>query len=379
MSTAKPSLELLRDLSDEHVLAALMTQPRLTRAELAARTGISKPTVGESVRRLVEAGVVVDTGERTTGRGRIGSYYALSADVGTALAVSVSPEGVVAELVDAHANVSARATEPVARPASPAALTTALRQAVARVQAQDPTATRLGVVSAADPVDRRTGHLVHLVDSPFLVGELDPVDLLAPFVDGPVVVDNDVNWAARAERTAAPEGTLDDFAYLFLSEGLGCAVISDGEVRLGHSGLTGEIAHLVTTGPDGRACAFIEVFARLGLRHPESTAIDVPALIGAVEDRGSQSAHTRSALGAAIGGVLSALVALADPSVVIVGGSWGAHPLILDAVRTYSLTLPRAPLLQPASITAQAPLAGARERAVSALRASITNYRQARG
>ena len=41
-----PSLELLRGLSDEHVLRALIKHDRMTRAELAAYTGISKPTVG---------------------------------------------------------------------------------------------------------------------------------------------------------------------------------------------------------------------------------------------------------------------------------------------------------------------------------------------
>jgi DNA-binding MarR family transcriptional regulator len=52
-TAAKPSLDLLRELSDEHVLRALIARDRMTRAELAAYTGISKPTVGESVRRLV--------------------------------------------------------------------------------------------------------------------------------------------------------------------------------------------------------------------------------------------------------------------------------------------------------------------------------------
>ncbi|CAM5414204.1 hypothetical protein SHIRM173S_10633 [Streptomyces hirsutus] len=56
MSLAKPSLEMLRALTDENVLRALMEEGRLTRAEIAARTGISKPTVSDSVRRLSEAG-----------------------------------------------------------------------------------------------------------------------------------------------------------------------------------------------------------------------------------------------------------------------------------------------------------------------------------
>src|SRR3954465_3826254 len=93
-----------------------MAEPRMTRAEMATRTGISKPTVGESVRRLVAAGVVVDTGERTTGRGRVGSYYALPPGLGGPPAVGVPPAGVTAELVDARGDVVARAAEAVASP-----------------------------------------------------------------------------------------------------------------------------------------------------------------------------------------------------------------------------------------------------------------------
>jgi DNA-binding Lrp family transcriptional regulator len=162
----KPSLELLRELSDEHVLRALMDETRLTRAELAARTGISKPTVGESVRRLDAAGIVVDTGARSTGRGRAGSYYALADSIGCALAVSIAPAGITAELVDAHGDVAAQATEPVRRPARPASVTASVRAACRRVAAEARGPVRLAVVSAADPVDRVTGRLVQLPDAP---------------------------------------------------------------------------------------------------------------------------------------------------------------------------------------------------------------------
>src|SRR3954471_2926567 len=115
VAPTKPSLELLRSLSDEHVLRALMAQRRATRAELAVATGLSKPTVSESVRRLTAAGLVVDTGERTTGRGRIGTYYGLPATTGCALVVGIAPEGIVAEAVDAYGDVVARAEAEVSR------------------------------------------------------------------------------------------------------------------------------------------------------------------------------------------------------------------------------------------------------------------------
>jgi hypothetical protein len=143
----------------------------------------------------------------------------------------------------------------------------ALRTAVEKARRGTGLTPRLAVVSAADPVDRSTGRLVHLPDAPFLLGELDPARILAPHVDGPVTVDNDVNWAAQAERDHARAAALDDFAYLFLGEGLGCAVVSDGRVRRGHAGLAGEIAHLITVGPRGQALPFIEVFSESSAAH----------------------------------------------------------------------------------------------------------------
>jgi predicted NBD/HSP70 family sugar kinase len=359
----KPSLELLRSLTDEHVLRALMAEPRLTRAELATRTGISKPTVSESVRRLTGAGLVHDTGQRTSGRGRVGSYYALG-DVGTVLVVSIAPEGVVAEVLDVYGRVVARADEPVRRTTTPDEVTRALTAAAGAVvhRAGRP---RIAVVSAADPVHRGSGRLVHLPDSPFLVGELSPPELLAGLVDGPVLVDNDVNWAARAERFAAA-GSLDDFGYLHLGDGLGCAVVTDGEVRRGHGGLAGEIAHVVTTGPDGRAVPFIAVFAELGLRRPGSTAVDTARLLDAVA---APDGEVRTALATAVCGVLAAVVALADPAVVVLGGSWG--PALLPAIEVVFAADARTVPLRTAAVTGEPSLAGARHRALDDLRTAI--------
>ena len=368
MDPAKPSLELLRSLTDEHVLRALMRHRRLTRAELAAEIGISKPTAGESVRRLTEAGVVIDTGERTRGgrgRGRVGSYYALAENVGTALAVSIAPEGIVAECVDAYGETVARAASTISRPARSEQVDEALRAAVAATHDALGVRPRLAVVSAADPVDRTTGRLVHLPDAPFLLGELDPVEVLAPLVEGPVAVDNDVNWAAQAERDHDP--TLTDFVYLYLDEGLGGAIVNDGEVRRGGFGLAGEIAHLITIGPEGRAMRLIEVFGELGLRQHNSTAIDVDRLLVTV----TESETTGRVLAHAVSGVLAAVAALVDPALVIVGGSWGSDPVVLTGIREAAERLPRRLPIRAAHLTVEPSLTGARHEALARLRAAI--------
>ena len=373
MEPARPSLELLRSLTDEHVLRALMDRRRLTRAELAAQTGLSKPTVSESVRRLTESGLVADTGQRTPGgrgRGRVGSYFALARDAGTALAVSIAPEGVVAERVDAYGDTVSRAEERLSRPVRAEHAAAALQTAAAHVCHGHGPIPRLAVASAADPVDRATGRLVHLPDAPFLLGELDVTEALAPYVDGPVIVDNDVNWAARAERETLGAAAPDNFAYVFLGEGLGAAIVSDGTVTRGHHGLAGEIAHLLTAGPHGHATPLIEVFGALGLRQPGSTAIDVRRLLAAATGP-EPEAGTRRALGRALSGVLTAITALADPELIIVGGPWGSHPAILDAITAATAVLPHQIRVRAAELTSEPSLAGARADALGRLRSSI--------
>jgi predicted NBD/HSP70 family sugar kinase len=225
------------------------------------------------------------------------------------------------------------------------------------------------VVSAADPVDRASGRMVHLPDSPFLLGDLDPAGVLAPLVAGPVTVDNDVNWAARAERAAAADGgvALDDFAYVYLGEGLGCAVVSDGEVRRGHSGLAGEIAHLLTVGPGGRAASLIEVFGDLGLRQPGATAIDPARLLSAV----TGAPATREVVARAVAGAIAAIVALADPAQIVLGGPWGRHPVVANAVTAAVSDLPRPVPVRPAALTTEPSLTGARATALARLQSAI--------
>ncbi|WP_152362017.1 ROK family transcriptional regulator [Microlunatus speluncae] len=363
MSLAKPSLGLLRSLTDEHVLNALVAAGRLTRAELAARTGISKPTIAESVRRLTDEGLLQDTGERSTGRGRAGSYFALADDLGTALVVEVTASGIVVERIELSGATLARADENVPDDLEPAGVAAALARAAERAIG-DSGPARLAVVSAADPVDRATGRLVELPDSPFLVGELDPPAVLAPYVSGSVTVDNDVHWAARAELE---HGGPADFGYLYLGAGLGGAIVSDGAVRPGRSGIAGEVSHVITVGPDGRAMPFTEVFEHLGLHRPGSSAIDVDQLLRRLTGDDPDSARTTAAVATAISGVLVTMISLLDPELIIIGGSWGTEARLLTAVADRLQTQPRRAPIRAAATSIDAPLTAVRAHARSAL------------
>lgn len=367
MTLAKPSLGLLRSLTDEHVLNALLAAGRLTRAELAARTGISKPTIAESVRRLTDEGLLRDTGDRSTGRGRAGSYFALADGLGTALAVDVTAAGIVAERIDLYGETVARAVEEVPADPEPDGVAAALARAAGRAIGSSGPA-RLAVVSAADPVDRSTGRLVELPDSPFLVGELDPPAVLAPYVTGTVTVDYDVHWAARAELEG--DGPAD-FGYLYLGAGLGGAIVSDGAVRRGRGGLAGEVSHVITAGPDDRAMHFTEVFERLGLHRPGSSAIDVEELLRRLAGIGPESARTIEVVARAVCGVLVTMISLTDPELIIIGGGWGTDPRLIAAVTDRLHDQPRRTVVRAATSSGDAPLVAVRDHARSALRREV--------
>ncbi len=194
-----------------------------------------------------------------------------------------------------------------------------------------------------------------------------------------MLVDNDVNWAARAERDSAATG-MDDFVYLHLGEGLGCAVVSDGDVRPGHGGLSGEIAHLLTRGRHGRAVPFTEVFAQLGLRQGSSTAVDVAAVRALVDGDGGVVAGSRARddLVDAVGGVLLAVTALLDPEAVVLGGTWGRSAGFVDALRAGAEDWPRPVRLVPATHADAPDLIGARTRAIDLLRTTVVESVSAR-
>jgi predicted NBD/HSP70 family sugar kinase len=314
---------------------------------------------------------VVDTGARTTGRGRVGTYYALPATTGRALVASLAPEGIVAEAIDIYGQVVARSRTPVTRSPGAGQVAQTLKAVAGEVVSHLAEPFRLAVVSAADPVDRASGRLVELPDAPFLLGALDAHAALAELVDGPVTVDNDVNWAARAEFSHGRAAGVRDFVYLFLGEGLGCGVLTDGEVRRGHAGMAGEIAHMMTVGPRGEAMRLTDVFDALGLRRSGSTAIDVPALLRAVESDTESAAEARTALARAVAGVLSAVVALTDPAVVLVGGPWGRHPSVLAVVAREFADAPRSVPVQAATAGDEPALAAARETALQQLRDAV--------
>lgn len=369
----RPTLSVVRELTDRHVIGQLLQTVELTRAELAARTEISKPTISESVRRLTEAGLLTEGGQQLGRRGPAGTFYRLRGDVGVAVAASAGPDGVLVEALDVRGDLLRRAHRPVSAPTTRSALEPLLLDATAEALTAADGPVLAATLSLAGPVDRSSGRLVQLPDSPFLVDSLDPVPLLTPVLGSAPAVDNDVDWAALAERSEGSAQGLDDFAYVFCGAGLGGALVSDGSLVHGGRGLAGEIAHVRTIGPGGRAVRLVEVFAELGLRRPGSAALDVNRIRTVLDGSTAADRTARAVVLTALAGVIASISTLLDPQAIVVGGPWAGHPALIERLPAAVEELAAvATEVRFADLDADAPHLGARRAAVESAQVALT-------
>jgi len=357
---------VLRSATDKTLLDEIVNRGQTTRAELATATGISKPTVSESVRRLVEGGLLAATGPRETGRrGRIATFYELAETAGWVLAIMLDQSGV-------HAWSSNLAGRPLHQHDQPpagdtSALVGALRAVTTAATEKAGTAhgpLRAIAVSVANPVDPTTHEVTALRDSPFPAGLMSPADALTGTVRAPVLVDNDVNLAALAEHRAGAAAGAASFAYVYVGAGLGLGLYIGDQLIRGAHGLAGEIGYL----PGARSGTLAAELAASGFGRPDAPATDVNAVIRLL-DKGSVRAAR--VISAAIARAVTSVNAVVDPELILLGGPLGTHPALLEPVREAVAAISPGPTrLAPGTLGVRAPLHGATHLAVEHARAT---------
>ncbi|MGO1052744.1 ROK family protein [Crossiella sp. CA198] len=320
---------VLRTGTDARLLAEVIARGRVTRAELATATGISKPTVSESVRRLVEAALLDATGPAETGRrGRVGTFYELGTAAGWVLAVVLDQAGVRARSADLAGTIRHEHTRPPGKPGDSAAVASGLRAVVRHALAAigpERGPLRAVAVSVANPVAPGSREVVALPGSPFPEGLVSPADILAEVTAAPVLVDNDVNLAALAEHRCGGAAGADSFAYLHIGAGLGVGLYLGDRLIRGAHGLAGEIGYLPGAGEDTLAGELSAAgFGRT----------DVDAVLNLLS--ASESTVRSQAIGTLSAGIaraVASVTAVVDPGLVLLGGPVGTHPALLGPVR----------------------------------------------
>ncbi len=334
-----PRQGLLREITDRAVIDEVLERGRVTRSELSTLTGISKPTISESARRLEEAGLLCTTGTRSGHRGRAATYYELAARAGWVLSLDVDPDGVHTRSADLAGTAFDNHDHPPVAPGDVAAMVRRIRAAVRRslrIGTARHGELRAVALSVANAVDPASAQILALPNTPFPEGLLNPAEIFADLVSAPLLVDNDINCAALAEHRSGAATEDDNFAYLFVGAGLGMGLYVDGHLVRGAHGLAGEIGYLATATGPAQYATLVTALGQQGFGRAHSSAMDVPTIrraLGAGHGTATPATEAAQALGAAIGQVIVATCAVVDPDLVLLGGPLGRHPALLETAR----------------------------------------------
>lgn len=108
-------------------------------------------------------------------------------------------------------------------------------------------------IGTAGKVDPREGSIMYATSNlPGWTGT-KVKELVEERFQLPVIVDNDANCAAYAEKEAGAAGNLENFICITLGTGVGAGIILNGEVYRGSKGGAGEVGHMIFY-PEGRPC-----------------------------------------------------------------------------------------------------------------------------
>lgn len=233
-------LSTLREINASVVLDQIRQEPPLSRAQIARRIGMTKPTVANALDLLLEAGLV----RKTLPPGDIhygAAYFEPVTDAHRVLGLDIGSRFVRGALADLDGVLLVRHDEPVADPDADAALAacTAVRDRLLAQAERPQVPIELAVVGVPGVVHPDEG-VIWQSNRPGLEG----VPIRRALTDAlglEVLAENDINLAALGEQVFGAGRQHRDFAFLSVGSGVGAGLVLGGQLYRGHRGAAGEI------------------------------------------------------------------------------------------------------------------------------------------
>jgi predicted NBD/HSP70 family sugar kinase len=381
---------LLRELNDRAALDLLLGGEMLTRSQISEYTGVSKVTVSQMLTRLEERGLVAIAGEQAGGRGPNAALYSVVPSSAYVAGLYVDFDLVSAAVADVTGRRVAEVSGNPNGAEDPVELVRGtVERACARAGIEVTRLTAL-VIGSPGVVDPRTGDPRLAVNLP--AWHEGALDALKDAWHKPVVIENDVNLAAMAERADGAAAGADDFVLVWLGVGLGLATILGGQLHRGTAGAAGEIGYLPVHGAPlhtdirhpasggFQSLAGGSAVRELAAGHGFAAQTAAEAVRAAVISAG-RSDGTNEPAEAFLGelahrvavGVASVCVVL-DPGLVVLGGEVGraGGTALADRVAAAVASIwPSRPRVVPTGVPGEPVLRGAILAAVSQARAAL--------
>lgn len=322
---------LIRDLNRSAVLALIGSEGPVARVEIARRLSLSAATVTEVTRELVADGLVRVVDQAASSGGRPPLLLGLVAEAAHVLGVKVAPDRIAVVKVNLDGEILTRHETPVDAlgPNSLGRLVDLLRTAVDAADGKRLLGIGLGVPGT---VDAQSG----VVDAPILGWRSIALgQTLREQLGLPVLIDNDVNTLAVAERLYGHGRDAEHFLTVTIGRGVGLGIVVGGDVYRGARGGAGEFGHVpVVEGGPVCECgmlgclealvadpALVGKAVEVGILEPGGSIHERIDELRRLADAGQPDALAIYAdAGAILGRAVGGLVNVLSPQLVILSG-----------------------------------------------------------
>lgn len=351
---------VLRQMNVAHVLKQLRAAPEGSArvSDLVTATGLSRPAVSRALVALKDLEIIESVGAEHKVIGRPAERFRFRAKAGYVLGVDLGAHTTSMLLTDLSGAEVARS-----RLATPSSSTLLDRVRHLRTDLED-------LLSGAGVALEQLWSVG--VATPGIVDSANDNVVIAPSVSGwsgvgmaaelhrqlpcPVLVDNDVNLAVRAEHWNAQSS--ESLLYVHWGERIGTGLIIDGTPYIGSRSAAGEVGYLdvgtpvdqqppgLRESPDGlgpfeRQCGAdaVRTLARTTCRPELARRVadgDLHALVEAAEDGDAEALQVFDIIGTRFARGLAALLLILDPAEVVIGGGLAhAGDILSDAVKRH--------------------------------------------
>ncbi len=339
--------QLLREMNEQVLLHLIRERGPLSRADLARVSGLSKPTVSLGLANIERAGLVRAAGVRTGVPGPAAILYEVRPDCGYVLGLDVGRHYMRAAVADMAGAVRSRGAVRVTATDGPtrvAELTTLADKVLgeALLTHADITQTVIGSPGVYDP--QRDA----LALSSNLPGWGVPavLDQLRSAFGASVMVENDVNVAALAERAHGHGRDIDSFAFVSIGTGIGMGLVLDGKLHRGVHGIAGEIGYLPFSEGSGgdtdtdaarergtfEAISSADAVVRAAQRAGVGDATTAVRVFDAAAAGDAAASSVVAEQARIVAKAVCAVVTVVDPELIVLGGGIGQAPGFVEAV-----------------------------------------------
>ncbi|WP_329128642.1 ROK family transcriptional regulator [Streptomyces sp. NBC_01476] len=226
----------------------------ISRVELVNVTGLTQPTISNIVRRLIDDGVVRETGDTVATRGKPRAMLIINSRAAYGVGIHMGADALTCVVTDTRGGTVGRELVAVpdgGRPADLVDRLAALYQDVTAGLGLPPQSVAGMAVVGPGPVD--VAHGGFLARPGQQEASLDLAPALSDRLNVPVLVDSDASAAAVGEFWGRQVSRERTFGCLYMNSGIGSGVVLDGALHRGASSNAGKIGHIAVV-RDGEPC-----------------------------------------------------------------------------------------------------------------------------